>query len=277
MSKLSFLLELLGIGVQPLTNYLAATAETASLSVVHSEDPVSYKNFVSGLFVGYFVAEGSKHVNQDYESATAPPIASRSQTINHALQNVPSANKNQNNNNNNNQNNNTSPPTKNLSSIRLMNNVAEYLISTKGSHEENSFVSGFGYRWVFDRGDYDKTREAAAEDKEDAKARKKGHCHRPSRALAAWQRDKGNSVYGASAPKSGSNIKGVSGEFSAQTSGSHFRTTRGSGSNFRLERGSGEMSLAFFTTANWRILHARLGDDLLFTLLSTKMIFATSG
>ena len=247
MSKLNVLLSRLGIRMQPLQTHLTSATESASVSLTNPEDPESYKSFVARLFVGSFEAKGFKNADHDLAKNVSPPIPL--QPSPHQQQPIPlhsSPPKHQ--------PHQQQQPTKNLSTVRLMKDVAEHLNATKG-HDENAFVSGFGFRWVFDRGGEEGGRKIAM-----------------AYGAAKLQPSTGNDEL---PPPQTS--RGQTASNTARLKGSAVLPTPKVGSNFRLEKGTGEMSLAFFATANWRILHARIGDEKLFALLSSKMIFASCG
>ena len=217
MTKLRLLLDKLGISLTPLQSYVVARWGPRMPSpLVQSDDPQSYVDFVASIFIHDDTA------TKTLDFVCGDPLASyrSSDGVGSQLPDLDVVVINF---------------EKKSSTSRLVDEVANHLMSKRGSTEDNVLVSGFGHRWVFDGS---------------------GNVNRKNDNVDLGpntQNGRGNQV---------SARPGMGGA---------------PGSLFKLETGTGKESLQYYCTANWKLLHSRLGDDVLFRLLATKMIFASCG
>ena len=211
MSKLSRLLERLGISLTPFDAYVESHwGHILPTPLIVPTDPQSYREFITSLSVN------EKDANQlrPRNATPAAPVVE-----------------------------------KRLSTARLMQDVADHLISSKSARDDNAFVSGFAYKWVFSE---------------------RGEGGGSAGVTDVGSRNKGVVGNNSNDPVTSNNDMNIERGF-----GSH--AVSSAGAQFRLQDGTGTESLQYFTTMNWKILHSRLGDDILFELLTTKMIFAACG
>ena len=230
MGKIQLLLDKLGISLTPLERFVQTQwGHLLPVPVVSPNDVETYRNFIATLFINAAGSDkGSRLPSSRDDDDDAPKFEKR------------------------------------LSTLRLMEDVANYLMSKKGCMEDNVLVSGFAYKWIYDGSGSGATIESGKV----ARGTDARHCEAGSGVGSRGKEVEDDNV----GCRSQASYAAPPGNCRVGT-----LRTESSASGFRLEGGTGIESLQYFTTVNWRLLHSRLGDDLCFEMLTTKMIFATCG